>query len=142
MKRRDFMLQTAATFFSATISPRIFKSSKSNSMKSPTFKTALCNLLKIEYPILQAGMADVATPELAAAVSNSGGLGIITGTMMAPDVVRGNIRKLRSLTNKPFGVNLLLQQDLFPPREFQIPDETVNKVQHVLNGFRKKLDMP
>jgi IMP dehydrogenase/GMP reductase len=102
MNRRDFMLQTAATFFSAATTPRIFKPSKTNKMENPIFKTALCDLLKIKYPILQAGMADVATPELAAAVSNAGGLGIITATMMTPDIVRSNIRKIKSFTNNMY----------------------------------------
>ncbi len=70
------------------------------------FKTDLCKILDIEYPIFQGGMAWVATAELAAAVSEAGGLGIIGAGNAPPDVVREQIRKARSLTDKPFGVNL------------------------------------
>jgi enoyl-[acyl-carrier protein] reductase II len=75
-------------------------------------KTRLCELLGIEYPIIQAGMAWAAGAELAAAVSNAGGLGMITATAGAtaelgwPDNLRKQIRKTRSLTDKPFGVNI------------------------------------
>lgn len=69
-------------------------------------KTLLCNLLEIDYPILQGGMAWVATGELAAAVSAAGGLGIIGAGNAPPDTVREEIRKVRSLTKRPFGVNI------------------------------------
>ncbi|GAW91075.1 enoyl-[acyl-carrier-protein] reductase FabK [Calderihabitans maritimus] len=69
-------------------------------------KTVLCELLGIEYPILQGGMAWVATGELAAAVSEAGGLGIIGAGNAPPEVVREEINKVRERTNKPFGVNI------------------------------------
>jgi len=70
------------------------------------FYTEICELLNIKYPIIQGGMAWVATAELAAAVSNAGGLGII-GAGNAPDsVVRKEIQKAKELTDKPFGVNI------------------------------------
>jgi enoyl-[acyl-carrier protein] reductase II len=72
------------------------------------FKTEICNLLGIEYPIIQGGMAWVATAELAAAVSNAGGLGIIGAGNAPADFVIGEIRKVKKLTNKPFGVNIML----------------------------------
>lgn len=69
--------------------------------------TKLCDLLGSKYPILQGGMAWIADSSLAAAVSNAGGLGIITGN--APtDWVRDEIRKAKKLTDKPFGVNIML----------------------------------
>lgn len=68
----------------------------------------ICQLLNIEYPILQGGMAWVATAELAAAVSNAGGLGLIGAGHMPPDALRAEIVKAKSLTNKPFGVNIML----------------------------------
>lgn len=71
-------------------------------------KNKLCQLLNIEYPILQGGMAWVATAELAAAVSNAGGLGLIGAGHMPPDALRAEIRKTKSMTNKPFGVNIML----------------------------------
>lgn len=69
-------------------------------------KTPLCDLLEIEYPILQGGMAWVATAELAAAVSQAGGLGIIGAGNAEPEAVRAEIRKAKSLTSRPFGVNI------------------------------------
>ncbi|HCG99671.1 MAG TPA: enoyl-[acyl-carrier-protein] reductase FabK [Actinobacteria bacterium] len=71
-------------------------------------RTRLCDLLGIEHPIIQGGMAWVATAELAAAVSNGGGLGIIGGGHMPTEVLRSEIRKAKLLTDKPFGVNLML----------------------------------
>jgi len=63
-------------------------------------------MLGIEYPVLQGGMAWVATAELAAAVSEAGGLGIIGAGNAPPEFVREEIRKARSLTDEPFGVNV------------------------------------
>lgn len=72
------------------------------------WNTKLTELLNIEYPILQGGMAWVATHELAAAVSNAGGLGIIGAGNAPGDVIREEIKKAKKLTNKPFGVNIML----------------------------------
>ncbi len=71
-------------------------------------KTPLCELLGIEYPIFQGGMAWIADADLAAAVSNGGGLGIISAMNAGGDWLRGQIRKAKSLTDKPFGVNIML----------------------------------
>lgn len=71
-------------------------------------KSKICDLLGIKYPIIQGGMAWVADASLAAAVSNAGGLGIITGAC-PPDIVRAEIQKCKKLTDKPFGVNIMLQ---------------------------------
>ncbi|MGC9371755.1 MAG: enoyl-[acyl-carrier-protein] reductase FabK [Thermovirgaceae bacterium] len=65
-------------------------------------------LLGIEYPILQGGMAWVADAELASAVSNGGGLGVIAAGSMPPDLLEKEIRKVKSMTDKPFGVNIML----------------------------------
>jgi enoyl-[acyl-carrier protein] reductase II len=65
-------------------------------------------LLGIEYPILQGGMAWVADAKLASAVSNGGGLGVIAAGSMPPDLLEEEIRKVKSLTDKPFGVNIML----------------------------------
>lgn len=72
------------------------------------FKTDILDMLKIEYPILQGGMAWVATAELAAAVSNAGGLGIIGAGNAPGSFVREQIHKAKELTDKPFGVNVML----------------------------------
>lgn len=71
-------------------------------------KTNITELLGIEYPIIQGGMAWVADSSLAAAVSNAGGLGLIAAANAPVDYVREEIRKTRSLTQKPFGVNIML----------------------------------
>ncbi len=71
-------------------------------------KTSICNLLGIKYPILQGGMAWVAEHKLAAAVSNAGGLGIIAGGNAPAEVIRQEIRKTKELTDRPFGVNIML----------------------------------
>lgn len=71
-------------------------------------KTALTQLLNIKYPIIQGGMAWVAEHTLAAAVSNAGGLGIIAAANAPAEVVREEIRKTKELTDKPFGVNIML----------------------------------
>ena len=71
-------------------------------------QSKICDLLGIEYPIFQGGMAWVADADLAAAVSNAGGLGIIAGMNMNGEQLRSEIRKLREKTEKPFGVNVML----------------------------------
>jgi NAD(P)H-dependent flavin oxidoreductase YrpB (nitropropane dioxygenase family) len=70
--------------------------------------TCLCEVVGIEYPIIAAPMGFVTGPELAAAVSNAGGLGIMSFSANPPPVLRQQIRRLRELTDKPFGVNLIL----------------------------------
>jgi NAD(P)H-dependent flavin oxidoreductase YrpB (nitropropane dioxygenase family) len=72
-------------------------------------RTQLCELLDIEYPVISAPMGIVAGTELAAAVSNAGGLGIMSFNGNPPSLLRQEIRRLRELTDdRPFGVNLLL----------------------------------
>lgn len=71
-------------------------------------KTRVTELLNIEYPIIQGGMAWVAEHNLAAAVSEAGGFGLIGGANAPAEVVREEIRKAKELTNKPFGVNIML----------------------------------
>lgn len=66
-------------------------------------------MLGIEYPVFQGGMAWVADASLAAAVSNAGGLGLISSINAGTEAVRNEIRKCRELTDKPFGVNIMLQ---------------------------------
>lgn len=67
----------------------------------------ICELLKIKYPIIQGGMANIANHVLAAAVSNAGGLGVIAAGADEPEKVREEIRLCRALTDKPFGVNIM-----------------------------------
>lgn len=73
------------------------------------FKTRVTELLGIQYPIIQGGLAYLAYAELAAAVSNAGGLGQITAmSLSTPEQLREEIRKVRELTDKPFGVNFAI----------------------------------
>ena len=71
-------------------------------------KTRIIELLNIKYPIFQGGMAWVADGDLAGAVSNAGGLGIIGGGNAPKEVIKANIDKVKSITDKPFGVNIML----------------------------------
>lgn len=68
----------------------------------------ICNLLNIKYPIIQGGMAWVSDANLASAVSNSGGLGIIAGGNAPKEVIKAEINRCRELTDKPFGINVML----------------------------------
>ena len=79
-------------------------------------KTKITELFGIEHPIIQGGMHFVGFAELAAAVSNAGGLGIITGlTQGTPEKLEAEIEKCQALTDKPFGVNLTFLPSLTPP---------------------------
>jgi hypothetical protein len=72
-------------------------------------RTRLCDLLGIDVPILAAPMGpDISSPELAAAVSNAGGLGLVSFGVYPPPLLRQLIRRMRELTDRPFGVNLIL----------------------------------
>lgn len=71
-------------------------------------ETPITKMLGIRYPLFQGGMAWIADGELASAVSNAGGLGIIAAGNAPKDYVRGEIQKAKSLTDKPFGVNIML----------------------------------
>lgn len=79
-------------------------------------KTRITELLGIEYPIVQGGMHYVGFAEMAAAVSNAGGLGIITGlTQGTPERLRAEIERCKAMTDKPFGVNLTFLPAVTPP---------------------------
>ena len=106
-------------------------------------KTPLCDLLGIEYPILQSGMGGVAGPELVAEVCRAGGLGILAGLNSAGRRGRTRIRQVRDLTDRPFGVNLWLHTEVHPPADTAvIPEATVQAVQRRLNVFRERLGIP
>jgi nitronate monooxygenase len=79
-------------------------------------KTRVTELLGIRYPIIQGGMQWVGLAELASAVSNAGGLGILTAlTQQTPDALRREIERTRAMTDRPFGVNLTILPALKPP---------------------------
>jgi NAD(P)H-dependent flavin oxidoreductase YrpB (nitropropane dioxygenase family) len=92
-------------------------------MSKPTLRTEFCERVGIEYPVVLAGMGPVAgtgdpvaAADLVAAVSNAGGLGVLGGVAYSPDELRAEIRKIRSLSDKPFGVDLLLASAFLTPR--------------------------
>jgi nitronate monooxygenase len=129
-KNRDAMLM-----YGSTLQCRMMD----NSVKDGGLKilhTPLCGLLGISYPIIQAGMSGgITTPELVAAVSNSGALGILGVGRFTPEQTRDQIRRIKTLTNQPFGVNLVIAQPEPNVREIQ-------KVQKILDQFRQELDIP
>jgi len=85
-----------------------------------TFETRVTKLLGIEHPILMGGMTGVGTPELTAAVSNGGGLGIVAiHNAGSPEKGREWIRRLKKLTDKPFGVNLTILPSMGPPPPYE-----------------------
>jgi nitronate monooxygenase len=112
-------------------------------MATQMFRTALCDLLGIDYPIVQSGMGGVAGPEMVAEVSRAGGLGILAGLNVPPDNLRQMIRRVRELTDRPFGVNLWLHPAVRTPIDVAtVPTELIQTVQTTLNTFREQLDLP
>lgn len=107
-------------------------------------KTRLCEMLGIEYPILLAGMGSAAGPSLVAAVSNAGGFGVLGASGMSPDEVRGWIKKTKSLTDKPFGLDLILPHEISSnitiPKNLKeiLPPEHVAFVENLM----KELELP
>lgn len=98
----------------------------------------LCRSLNIQYPIIQAPMSGVTTPELVAAASNAGGLGILGAGRMLPNQILDAIHKIKNLTNHTYGVNLLLA----PPDKNEADKEDLFDVQQFLdNKFRQNLSL-
>jgi nitronate monooxygenase len=93
----------------------------------PRLRTRITELLAIERPIVQGGMQWVGRAELAAAVSNAGGLGILTAlTQPTPQALADEIARCRDLTDKPFGVNLTILPSITPPPYAEYRDVIVN----------------
>ena len=88
---------------------RQMSESTTNLNQTAMIKSKICEILGIKYPVFQGGMAWVADASLAAAVSNAGGLGLISSINAGTEAVRNEIRKCKELTDKPFGVNIMLQ---------------------------------
>lgn len=96
----------------------------------------ITELLKVEYPIIQAPMAGgITTSKLVAEVSNSGGLGMIGGGYMTPIQMREQIKEIKQLTSNPFGINL------FVPSAFKVKENEIKSANHVLNSIRQQLNL-
>jgi len=94
-------------------------------------------------PVMQSGMRGVAGADLAAAVSNAGGVGVLAVLGLKPDVVRDQIRAVRALTDQPFGVNIWLHDDVrTQPDVDLVPADIIGASQAVLNEFRGRFDLP
>ncbi|KWR83815.1 MULTISPECIES: NAD(P)H-dependent flavin oxidoreductase [Cupriavidus] len=90
-------------------------------------RTRVTRLLGIDYPIIQGGMQWVGLAELASAVSNAGGLGILTAlTQPTPDALRNEIARTREMTDRPFGVNLTILPSINPPPYAQYVDAIID----------------
>jgi nitronate monooxygenase len=111
----------------------------SASTASPTLHTPLCDLVAIRYPIIQAPMAGgFTTPELVAAVTNAGGLGMLAGMGSPPGRLRELIGAIRDLTSGPFGVNFLIPA----PSASGQGDRDGATTQRFLDRFRAELGLP
>ena len=90
--------------------------------------TKITELLGVSYPVIQGGMAWVAEANLAAAVSNAGGIGLIAGGAAPVEVIQEEIHKARKLTDRPFGVNIMLMNPSTPDLAQLMIDEKVDVV--------------
>ncbi|KAJ3185610.1 hypothetical protein HDU87_000234 [Geranomyces variabilis] len=109
-------------------------------MPAPAARQLLCSLLQIEHPLLLAPMLNVSTPSLVAAASNSGGLGIYGASSSSPaDLVR-IIGEIRSLTAKPFGINLFVPEP-HNPSFTAAQTRAVEQAHVLLNKFRAEVGM-
>ncbi|RJR33113.1 MAG: nitronate monooxygenase [Desulfobacteraceae bacterium] len=117
--------------------------------------TGICDLLKIDFPILLAGMGsplaerefNASGPKLVAAVCEAGGMGFIGGAPLYAEELREQIREVKRLTNRPFGVDLLMPMNIPPTMEgaakaLGVPKETVQKAQQFVESLMKTLDVP
>ncbi|MEC9346690.1 MAG: nitronate monooxygenase family protein [Pseudomonadota bacterium] len=112
------------------------------------FRTPICDLFGIEHPIVLAGMGQASTPELAAAVSNAGGLGVLGCASTGPKQLREWIRRTRDLTDKPFGVDTLLPAsvrrgtNLKAPSNGPLPQDLVPQYQQFAADFLAREGIP
>ena len=95
----------------------------------------LLNQLKIAYPIIQAPMAGITTPNLVAAVSNAGGLGTIGAGYLSPVATKEFVSQVKEMTSKPFGINL------FVPENNDVSEDIINRSIQLLEPFRKELHL-
>lgn len=107
-------------------------------------KTRITDMLNIKYPIIQGGMVHIAEPPLAAAVSNAGGLGILTGSLWTPDELVEKIRQIKILTDKPFALNFTptcenLEENLEVCIQEKVPAVTYGRGRHTTDLVSSKL---
>lgn len=116
-------------------------------MTQPKLHTPICDMFGIEYPVFSAGMGGIVSPsgpELAAAVSEAGGLGVLGGAFVPPDELRQWILQVRELTDKPFGVDTLIpfsvtQGNLNNPIKLDV--KLPGEHQEFINQFAEKYDL-
>lgn len=107
-----------------------------------SLKTPICDLLGISVPLVQSGMGTLAGAQLAAAVSEAGGLGIVGSAWATPDALRETIRDVRRRTDRPFGVNVLLPDELRPPLSaVTVSEAAADAVHAVANSARAQLGL-
>lgn len=104
-------------------------------------ENAFCKMIGLDYPIIQGAMAWIADSSLASAVSNAGGLGIIASGNQPVDIVKEEIRKTKELTNKPFGVNIMLLSDNAEELAKLICEENIKVVTTGAGNPGKYIDM-
>ena len=111
-------------------------------MAKRILRTKLCDMLGIEYPIILAGMAGIAGPQLVAAVSNAGGMGVLGVSGFTAEQLQDWIRKTKTLTDKPFGVDLLLpamrESGTRETFKAELPAEHVT----MINKWKEELGVP
>ncbi|MBI5117777.1 nitronate monooxygenase [Candidatus Poribacteria bacterium] len=105
----------------------------------PVLKTQLCELLGIEKPILQAGMGFVARADLVAAASNAGALGVIGAASLTLDQLREEIRKVKDMTDKPFGVDILFATYGKPSSDPRIEEFTDDVREQIDSVFKERV---
>ena len=105
----------------------------------PALCTEICNTLGIEVPIVQAGMGFIARAELAAAVSEAGGLGMIGAASLSADELRSDIRKVRALTDRPFGVDILFATSRKPAADVATGQLNLSVQEHVDVVFEERV---
>ena len=103
--------------------------------------TPICEMLNIKYPVFQGGMAHIADGKLAAAVSEAGGLGIISAMNMGAEYLKEQIDIARSLTDKPFGVNVMLMSPHTDEVAKLLADEKISVVTTGAGNPSKYMEM-
>jgi nitronate monooxygenase len=148
LKRRRLLALGAASAVGSTLGAGGAGGAAQSGQPTPgeaggVLHTPLCDRLGIRYPVLQAPMARVVTPEMMAEVARAGGLGILAGTGVPPPELRAQIRRVKELTDRPFGVNLILHPAVRSPlKPADVPAQSMRSIQQALDRFRERLGIP